>query len=94
MSHTTAAKARQNFSEIVSQAAYGKERIVLTRRGKELAAVIPIEDLRALEELEDEIDVRLAKKALEDVKKHGTVSWEDVKKKIDTKKKRLRRKGA
>ena len=91
MSSTTAAKARQNFSEIVSQAAYGKERIVLTRRGKELAAVIPIEDLRILEELEDEIDLREAKKALADVKKHGTVPWDQVKKKLD---KKTRRKSA
>lgn len=88
MSSTTAAKARQNFSEIVSQAAYGKERIVLTRRGKELAAVIPIEDLRALEKLEDEIDLREAKKALEHARRHGTVSWERVKEKIDKKKRR------
>ncbi len=43
-------EARDNFSELINQAAYGKERIVLTRRGKALVALIPLADLKALEE--------------------------------------------
>ena len=46
----TAVKARAKFSEVVSQAAFEKERIVLTRNGKELAAVVPVEDVRLLED--------------------------------------------
>ena len=82
MTRHTAAKLRENFSEVINQVAYSKDRVVLTRHGKDLAAVVPIEDYRLLEKLEDEIDVREAKKALEDVKKHGTVSWEEVERKI------------
>ncbi|MDF1759109.1 MAG: type II toxin-antitoxin system Phd/YefM family antitoxin [Coxiellaceae bacterium] len=43
-------EARENFSELINQAAYGKKRIVLTRRGKPLVAVISIEDLKRLNE--------------------------------------------
>lgn len=82
MTRHTAAKLRENLSEVINQVAYSKDRIVLTRYGKDLAAVVPIEDYRLLEEMEDRIDVREAKKALEDVKKHGTVSWEEVERKI------------
>ena len=57
-------KARENFSDLVNRSAYGKERMVLTRRGKSVAAVVPIEDLELLEEIEDRLDVDAARKAL------------------------------
>ncbi len=44
----TTVEARENFAELINQAAYGKERIVLTRRGKPLAALISLEDLSTL----------------------------------------------
>ncbi len=37
-------EARNQFSTVINQAAFGKERIVLTRRGKAIAAIVPIED--------------------------------------------------
>jgi prevent-host-death family protein len=64
MATLSTVKAREGFSETVNRSAYGKERIILTRRGKGIAAVVPIEDLELLERLEDEIDIREARKAL------------------------------
>ena len=49
--------ARDSFAEVVNRAAYGKERVVLTRRGKPLVAVVPIEDVELLEGLEDELEL-------------------------------------
>ena len=86
MSSQSTAKARENFSEILNQVAYGKERVVVTRRGKELAVVIPIEDYRLLQGMEDQIDVADSKKALARVKKDGGVKWEDAKKSLHKKK--------
>lgn len=91
----SAAKARENFSEVINQVAYGKERMVLTRRGRELVAVIPIEDLKALQVLEDQIDLEEGKARLADIKegREQTVSWEEVKKKLSSvTKKSVRRK--
>ncbi len=48
--------ARDRFSEILNRAAFGKERVVLTRRGKPLVALVPMEDIEALEALEDARD--------------------------------------
>ena len=45
----TASAARQNFSEIVNRAAYRRREIVVHRRKKPIAAVVPIEDLEFLE---------------------------------------------
>jgi len=40
---------RQNLSELINKSAFGKQRIILNRRGKRLVALVPIEDLRFLE---------------------------------------------
>jgi len=72
--------ARENMAEVLNRVAYAKDRVRITRRGKEVAAVVPIEDLELIERLEDEIDIREAIKALADVRKHGTIPWEKVKK--------------
>lgn len=44
--------ARGDFAELVNVVAYKKERVALTRRGKPVAAIVPIEDLRSLEDVE------------------------------------------
>jgi prevent-host-death family protein len=60
----SAANARKEFADILNKVAYGSETIVLTRRGKEVAALISMEDLALLQRLEDYIDIEDAKKAL------------------------------
>ncbi len=73
-------KARDQFSDIINRAAYGKERIALTRRGKKLAAVVPIEDLELIEELENRMDLDDARRALAEAREKGTIPWENIKK--------------
>ena len=58
------ADARKNFADIVNKVAYGKEPIVLTRRGQEIAALISMDELELLQQIEDHIDIEDAKKAL------------------------------
>jgi prevent-host-death family protein len=68
MTRLNVSKAREEFPELVNRAAYGKERMIVSRRGKDLAAVIPIEDLRLLERLAreemDRLDIESARAAL------------------------------
>ena len=63
MSTYTTAELRKHLSEVINQAAYGRERAVVTRAGRPLVAVVSLEDLEALEALEDMMDVRAAEKA-------------------------------
>ena len=58
------ADARKNFADIVNKVAYGKEPIVLTRRGQDIAALVSIEELELLQQIEDHIDIEDAKQAL------------------------------
>ena len=48
--------ARENFADTLNRVSYGKERVLIHRRGKEVAALVPVEDLRSLEEMEDSKD--------------------------------------
>jgi prevent-host-death family protein len=76
----TTVAARRNFSELINRVAYGKDRIVLTRRNHPLAAVVPIEDIALLEAREDREDVAAARTALREMKRKGTIPWRGVKK--------------
>jgi prevent-host-death family protein len=58
------AEARKKLAEIVNKVAYGKEPIVLTRRGEKIAALISMEELELLQLIEDHMDIEDAKKAL------------------------------
>jgi antitoxin Phd len=62
----TTAEARKRFADLVNKVAYGKEQIVLTRKGQEMAALISIEELTLLQHIEDHLDIEDANKALSD----------------------------
>jgi len=49
MRRASIAEARAGFSELVDRVAHAKERVVLTSRGRPKAAVVPLEDLEAVE---------------------------------------------
>jgi prevent-host-death family protein len=54
MTKLAASQAREAFSDTLNRVAYRGERIVLRRRGKDLAAIIPMADLKLIEEREDD----------------------------------------
>jgi len=56
--------ARKNFADIVNKVAYGNEPIILTRRGQKIAALVSMDELELLQQIEDHIDIEDAKKAL------------------------------
>jgi prevent-host-death family protein len=82
MTRLNVSKAREEFPEVVNRAAYGKERTIVSRRGKDLAAVIPMDDLRLLERLAreemDRIDLEDARAALKEAKEKGTIPLRDL----------------
>jgi prevent-host-death family protein len=79
VARVSASKARTDLAEILNRVAYKGERILLHRRGKNVAAVVSLEDFSLLEQLEDRIDLEEARAALAEVKKKGTIPWEKIK---------------
>ena len=58
------ANARKNFADIVNKVAYGTDPVVLTRRGREIAALVSMKEFELLRQIEDHLDVEDARKAL------------------------------
>lgn len=52
----SAKDARNNFSEIMNATKFGKERFVITHRGKPTMALVTINDLRLLERFAEHAD--------------------------------------
>jgi len=59
----SSAEAGRNFSGIIERVISEKEAVILTKEGREVAAVISIEDMRLLREIEDRIDIEDAWRA-------------------------------
>lgn len=51
-------EARDAFPELVARAAYAHERVVIERRGRPMAALISVEELRLFERLLEEYERR------------------------------------
>ena len=71
-------EARREFAAIIAAAHYGADRTTITRNGKPMAAVVPLEDLEAMDALEDLMDWKVAQKRLADFHKHGGKTLEAV----------------
>ncbi len=56
---------RQRLADMLNQARYAKDRIIVERNGKPIAAIISLEDLQTYEALEDAADIADAAKAEE-----------------------------
>lgn len=77
-----ATKARSGFSDLLSTVKYGSNRVLIERHGKDMAALVPVEDLRLLEVLEDQIDIEAARKALANPKNKVRLPLNEVKKRL------------
>jgi antitoxin Phd len=69
------ADIRNNLADAINRVAYRGERIILERRGKGVAALVSIEDLELIQRLEDEADIKAARKAL---KEKGCIPLEKI----------------
>jgi len=73
--------AREHLGDVIDRARYTQERVVLTKRGREVGAIISIDDLKLLEMLEDQLDIKEARLALEE-SQGERVSYDEVRKKL------------
>ena len=76
MTFLTIKEARAGLSEAINRVAYAGERVVIGRRGSKVAALVSMDDLRLLEQLEERMDIEDARRALAEP---GGESWEEIK---------------
>ena len=79
MSRLAASDVREHFADVLNRVAYGGDRVVVERRGKEMAAIVSLDDLKVLEAIEDRLDSDDALSALEEAEREGTTSWSSLK---------------
>ena len=75
-------EAKNRFGQIAGMVGFAKDRIIITRNGRDFMALISIEDLRLLETLEDFYEAQLVERVRESIKRDGTVSHEGVAKEL------------
>jgi prevent-host-death family protein len=78
MTTISVTEARDEFADLVNRVAYGHERIIVARRGREVAAIVPAQDVALLELLENEIDLAAARTALADPANAEPLDWSGV----------------
>ncbi len=72
-------KAKNDLGEVTNLVRFGGERVVLSKHGQDVAAIVSLADLRMLQEMEDRADVAAALEACDEPR----VSWDDVKRALN-----------
>lgn len=73
---------RGQLDAVIDRVVRDWERVVLTRRGEQLVAIIPAEELRWIEEFEDRREAEMAAEAHEEAKGQPTIPWEKIKEEL------------
>ncbi|MCB1213073.1 MAG: type II toxin-antitoxin system prevent-host-death family antitoxin [Chlamydiia bacterium] len=78
---------RERQADILNQIAYKKgTQFIVTRHGKEAAAIISMKEFhlleKVMEELEEEMDISDAKKAIKETRKRGSKSLNQLAKEL------------
>ena len=76
------ADARSDLAELLNRVAYGKERLVITRHGRELAAIVPVEDLQLATRLRKFVARKDVARALAQLDAGNTSTWEQLREEL------------
>lgn len=76
------ADARSDLADLLNRVAYGKERLVITRHGRELAALVPIEDLQLTARLRKFVARKDVARALAALDEGKTSTWEQLREEL------------
>jgi PHD/YefM family antitoxin component YafN of YafNO toxin-antitoxin module len=77
MLKVTVGKLKADMAATLNKTAFGGERFLIERRGKPVAALVPLEDLRILEEAADRFDAQEAMRRVADPEDE-TISYEEL----------------
>lgn len=78
MEDVSTAEARKNLADLLNKVAYGKEHVVVKRRGQAIAAIVPMEDFGLIERFRRLLDHDEIARALEELDAGRTISWAEL----------------
>lgn len=79
MDDVTTAEARKNLADLLNKVAYAGERVVVTRRGREIAAIVPVDEVGLADRLRRFLASRDVARALEQLDRDEGASWAALK---------------
>lgn len=79
MAALSIAEIRRGFADVIERVEGSRERLIITRRNKPVAALVPMDDAALLERLEDDLDLLEAIDAIKDYESAGGVSLRRLK---------------
>lgn len=72
--------AKEGFSDLMNRVSQQNERIILTRRGTPIAAIVPMDDFNRLQLMQNQEDVQEAIDALQEAREKGFISVDELEK--------------
>lgn len=78
----TVAEARNSLAELLNRVAYGGERLVVTRHGRQVAAIVPVADLDLLDRVRRFATRKDVARALREVDSGHTRAWQDLRREL------------
>ena len=78
MSRITATKAKREFGDMLNRVVYQGEEVEILRRGKSVAAIIPLALYSLIRQIEDEADLKTIRKRLDE----KPIPWSEAKKRL------------
>lgn len=80
MTRIPVTKARKTLSDVVSHVAFGGERVALSRNGRDLGAIIPMDVYRRTEAEENRLDLADLRRAKRETEERGEkpIPYEEV----------------
>ena len=79
MTVLTVAAVRKDLADLIGKVQYRRERLIITKHDKPVAALAPVDDAALLEKIEDHLDLLEAMEAIEDYETNGGVGFERFK---------------
>ena len=83
MNALSIASVRKDLAALIGRVQYRRERVIITRHGEPVAALVPAEDAALLEELEERLDLADALEAIEDYDVNGGVDLDRLETELD-----------
>jgi len=71
MTRLTASKAQEEFADTLDRVVREGERVVVRKGKRDVAAIVPVEDLELIEAIEDHLDHKAARKAVAEAEAKG-----------------------
>ena len=71
MTRLTASKAQEEFADTLDRVVREGERVVVRKGKRDVAAIVPVEDLELIEAIEDHLDYKAAREAVAEAEAKG-----------------------